>query len=123
MENKKPSSLKRQVLSFVFAFKGIRKFLMKERNARWHLLATICVAAASIYFKVSSTEMTLLILVIGLVWIAEMFNTCVEKLIDYISDEHSPALGYIKDMAAGAVLVASICALIAGLIIFIPKIL
>jgi diacylglycerol kinase (ATP) len=122
METRKQSFLKRQALSFVFAFRGIRKFLIKERNARWHLLATICVACASIYFKVSSAEMALLIVVIGMVWIAEMFNTCVEKLVDNISKEHSPALGYIKDLAAGAVLVASVCALLSGLIIFIPKI-
>ncbi|MFI5154550.1 MAG: diacylglycerol kinase family protein [Chitinophagales bacterium] len=122
MESKNSSSLNEQAFSFVFAFNGIRKFIFRERNARWHLLATIIVAGASIYFKVSSAEITLLIVLIGLVWIAEMFNTCIEKLIDYISDEHLPVLGYIKDLAAGAVLVASICAFIAGLIIFIPKI-
>ncbi len=123
MENKKPASLKRQALSFVFAFNGIRKFVFRERNARLHLLAALCVAGASVYFKVSGAEMALLIVLIGLVWIAEMFNTCIEKLVDYISDEHLPALGYIKDLAAGAVLVASVCAFVVGLIIFIPKIL
>jgi len=109
-------------MSFYYAGKGLASFFRSERNARLHLLAAILVTIASIYFKISSSEAMLVIISIGLVWMAEMFNSCIEKLIDLISLEKLPLLGNIKDISAGAVLISSISALIIGLIIFIPKI-
>ena len=58
----------------------------------------------------------------GFVWSAEIFNTAIESMMDHLSPEKHPRVKYIKDLAAGAVLVAAITAIIAGLIIFIPKI-
>jgi len=67
-------------------------------------------------------EFLMLIAVIAMVWIAELFNTCIEKLIDFVSTEKHPQIKLIKDMAAAAVMIASVAALLVGAIIFIPKI-
>ena len=61
--------------------------------------------------------------VTGAVWITEMLNSCIERLIDFFYPEEHPQIKFIKDLAAGAVLVAAITAVVAGLLIFIPKLL
>ncbi len=115
-------SIVKLVKSFGYAFAGIRKFVMHERQAPIHLAATIVVIIAAIYFRVSINEAIALTIAIGMVWTAEMFNTCVEKAMDMISTQENEQIKFVKDIAAGAVLVASIAALIIGLFIFIPKI-
>ena len=60
-------------------------------------------------------------LAIGGVWVAEAFNTSIETLVDLASPEHHPLAGRAKDVAAGAVLCASIAAVIVASIIFLPK--
>ena len=108
--------------SFVYAGAGIWHLLRTEHNA-WILLATtVVVALASIYLKVSRFEMGLLFFAIALVWVAEMLNTCIEKTLDFITQKQCEEIKRIKDMAAGAVLVAAITALAIGFIVFIPKI-
>ena len=62
----------------------------------------------------------LLLLVIGLVWVTEMINTVVEKIMDHVAPERHPRIKWIKDVAAGAVLVSAIIAVIAGALIFFP---
>ena len=115
-------SINRQAKSFRYAFYGIEKFISNERNAVIHLVATILVVIAALYFRVSINEAIALATAIGLVWISEMFNTCIEKAMDIISLEEHPEIKFIKDVAAGAVLIASLTAVIIGLFIFIPKI-
>jgi diacylglycerol kinase (ATP) len=58
---------------------------------------------------------------IAFVWIAEMLNTAIEKSMDFISTQKHPQIKLIKDISAGAVLIATIAAVIVGCIIFIPK--
>jgi len=84
-------------------------------------VATLIVFAASIFFDVSNVEMVALIIVTGFVWAAEIFNTVAERIMDFISTERNSKIELIKDMAAGAVLVAAITALVTGAIVFIPK--
>ena len=115
-------SLMRRLKSFKYAINGIRNLLISEHNARIHLAATAAVIVLSVALKISSTEWIAIIIVTGFVWAAEMFNTCIEKTLDFISAEKSDDIKFIKDIAAGAVLVASFTALITGLFIFIPKI-
>ncbi len=116
-------SIIRQIKSFKYAFNGIKDFIITEHNARIHLTATIAVIIASFLFHISLHEWMMIIFAIGFVWSAEMFNTCIEKTMDFISTEKRPEIRLIKDIAAGAVLIASITAFILGLTIFIPKIL
>ncbi|MBS1917621.1 MAG: diacylglycerol kinase family protein [Bacteroidetes bacterium] len=114
-------SIKKRIRSFRYAFSGIGKFLLSEHNARLHLAATILVLTVSLLLKISRIEMLAIVGMVALVWVAEMFNTCVEKIMDCISQERRNDIQFIKDVAAGAVLIASLAALITGLIIFIPK--
>ena len=116
-------SLNKQMKGFRYAFAGIEKFVLHERNAVIHLAATILVIVAALLLRVSVNEAIALTIAVGLVWIAEMFNTCIEKAMDFISSEEHPSIAFIKDVAAGAVLVASIISFIIGLLVFIPKIL
>ncbi|WP_160712474.1 diacylglycerol kinase family protein [Chitinophaga solisilvae] len=117
------SYISRRIASFGYAFSGIAAFLRSEPHARIHALATVIVVAAGCWYKLSAPEWTGIIMVITLVWITEMMNTVVEKIMDHLSPDHHPKVKWIKDVAAGAVLIAAIAAAITGAIIFIPHIL
>jgi diacylglycerol kinase (ATP) len=107
--------------SFRYAFKGIG-FLTEENNMKFHLMASVLVVAAGFYMKLSGTEWAVIIMQIGLVFAAEAFNTAIEKLCDFVSPEHQPLIGKVKDLAAAAVLIVTVVAVIVGIIIFLPKI-
>ena len=77
---------------------------------------------AGVMFRVSKMEAALLIIVMAMVWVAEIFNTCLEKIMDFIVTQYHPQVKLIKDMAAAAVLITSVAAFIVGVIIFLPKI-
>ncbi|MFT3826856.1 MAG: diacylglycerol kinase family protein [Chitinophagaceae bacterium] len=119
---KQKFSVNARVKSFGYAFRGIGSFVQSEHNAWVHLAATFTAIAVSIWLRISKTEFIAIIGVIGFVWVTEILNTCIEKMMDFISTQQHPQIKLIKDMAAGAVLVAAITALVTGLIIFIPKI-
>lgn len=119
----KPFSWKSRFKSFFYAWDGVKTLMRTEHNAWIHLGATIGVILLSIKFNTSSTEAMALIIVIALVWMAELFNTAIEKSIDFVSTETHPQIKIIKDLSAAAVLVTSIAAALVGFIIFIPKIL
>jgi diacylglycerol kinase (ATP) len=118
----KEFSLKARLQSIKYAVAGIQQFFVLEHNARIHVAATLVVLAAAHFLGVSPVEAILLLVVISLVWITELINTCIEKTADLITTERLPQVKFIKDVAAGAVLVAAGTALITGSIIFIPKI-
>ena len=120
MEHRK-FSFHSRLKSIAFAFAGIRELLIREHNSRIHLAGTIAVVAAGVVFHVSTTEAAVLATVTGAVWIAELFNTCVERIMDFIHPEEHPSIKFIKDLAAGAVLAAALTAVVVGLLIFIPK--
>jgi diacylglycerol kinase (ATP) len=115
-------SWKARFKSFLYAWNGIKALLKTEHNAWIHLGATIAVIFFSIEFNISSTEAIALIIVTALVWMAELFNTAIEKSIDFVSTEIHPQIRIIKDLSAAAVLTTSVAAALVGLIIFVPKI-
>lgn len=121
MKRNQPFSLYARCKSFVYAVAGIKMFIKSEHNALLHLAGTSTVLFLSLFFKVSSVEAVLLLIVTGLVWIAELFNTAIEKIMDFISIQQHSEIKLIKDIAAAAVLVAAIVAFITGCIVFIPK--
>lgn len=114
-------SVKKRAKSFTYAFKGI-KLLMKQHNAWIHLAATIVVIAAGFYLKLSRDSWLAVIIAIGMVWSAEAFNTALEHLVNLVSPEQNETAGKVKDIAAGAVLIAAIAAAIIGCVVFIPEI-
>ena len=106
--------------SFRHAIRGL-KFLLEENNAKFHLVASVIVLLVGFYVKLSSTEWIIIFIQIGLVFAAEAFNTTIEKLCDFVSPEHHPLIGKVKDLSAAAVLILSVVAVIVGIIIFLPK--
>jgi diacylglycerol kinase len=115
--------MRMRVKSFGYAWNGIIQFFKTEPNAQLHLAATVIVVALSVVLKITKGEALIILFAIAVVWITEMINTAIEKVMDFMSVQRHPQIRFIKDVAAGAVLIASIAALVAGMIIFIPKIL
>ncbi len=104
----------------LFAWQGIRQFFSQDRNGKIQLV--IGMIAITLGFTVSLTayQWLLVLLCIGMVISLEMINSAIERYCDLVTTDFHPGIKIIKDVAAGAVLVASIMSLIIGLIIFIP---
>ena len=100
---------------------GLKEVFKSERNFKLHLLSTILVSIAGTIYNISIGEWIAVVIVVGLVITAEILNTAIEEIINYIKPEIHPAAKKIKDLAAAGVFVASITALVVGLIIFLPK--
>lgn len=115
-----PYDYKKQLRSFGYAWKGIRCCVGKEQNLSFHLIATVCVVIAGFALGITRTEWICIILCIGIVIAAELFNSAIERLVDLVSPQRHPLAGQIKDIAAGAVLVCALAAMVVGLVIFIP---
>lgn len=113
--------LSERAKSFGFAFKGIKTLISSEANARIHGVAAILVVMAAFILQVNATEWAILVLTIALVFITETLNTAVEELTNLVSPDYHPLAGKIKDLAAGAVLLAAIGAVAVAFIIFLPK--
>ena len=116
-----PPSRGRLLRSLGYALRGVAAVLATQANARIHAAATLVVIAAGWWLRLSALEWCAVILAIGGVWVAETFNTAIETLVDLASPEHHPLAGRAKDVAAGAVLCASITAVAVASIIFLPK--
>lgn len=116
-------SIKARVKSFGYALAGLAAFFKREHNAWLHFVATIGVFTVAMIVGVTKTELIALAFAIGLVWVTEILNTCIERIMDMVSPQPHPEVKFIKDLAAGAVLVAALVALVTGAIIFIPKLL
>lgn len=107
--------------SFYHAFKGIFFAFKSERNLWIHLICMILVVGLGFYFKIELYEWLICILCIGMVLTAELFNTAIEKIMNFTHQDFHPMVGHIKDISAGAVLLSALAALVAGFIIFLPK--
>ncbi len=121
MKSNKPFSIRARAGSFKYAFDGIINFFKAEHNAILHLLGTLTVLSLAVMLHVSGMEAIALVFATGFVWVAELFNTAIEKIIDFVSAEKHPKIKFIKDLSAAAVLIAAIAAFITGCIVFIPK--
>lgn len=119
MQGKK-FSIRARLQSFVFAFNGVRLFIQKEHNAWIHLLATVVAVTTGLLLSIQPMEWVAIVFAIGLVWVTEMLNTCLERTIDLISLEKNEKIKFVKDIAAGAVLIASIIALVIAFFVFLP---
>ena len=109
-------------MSFAYAFSGIWQVVKHEANFKIHILAAVVVIILSIVLQISKIEWLVVILTIGVVMSAEIFNSAIEKLVDVAYPEQNKKAGLIKDMSAGAILILAIAAAVIGFIIFIPKI-
>jgi undecaprenol kinase len=110
----------RRVLSFKYAFEGLWQALKEEPNMRLHLLAMATVILLGIYFEISMIAWIVVIFAIGLVFSLELTNTAIEEIVDSFTEETHPGAKKAKDVASAAVLMASLTALIVGIIVFLP---
>lgn len=106
-----------------FALKGSLYLVRTEASIKIQVVIAILVTIAGFYFNISKTEWLIQVSMIGLVMSIEGMNTAVEYIADFIHPEHHEKIGRIKDIAAGAVLIAAITAAIVAGIIYLPKIL
>ncbi|OGO05494.1 MAG: hypothetical protein A2Y73_05885 [Chloroflexi bacterium RBG_13_56_8] len=106
--------------SFRFSFQGLLWAACAERNLRLHFIVALTVILLGAWLRVSLIEWLPLFGVIALVLISEMMNTIVELFVDMVTQERSPAAKCVKDVAAGAVLIAAVTAAIAGFAVLGP---
>ena len=104
--------------SFNYAFEGIIHVLRTQRNMRHPLRVAVVVLVAALAFGVDRLELIALLLAIAFVLIAEMLNTAIEGAIDVATTSFDPLAKLAKDIAAGAVLIATINALAVGYLVF-----
>lgn len=123
MNNKPVVDIPKALKSFRYAIAGLFTLFRSENNARIHLIAAGIAITFAWYLGFSNTEWAILIVLIGLVWISEAFNTSLEKLADCVNPQFHPLIKASKDLAAGGVLIAALVAVIAGGFLFAPKIL
>jgi diacylglycerol kinase (ATP) len=104
--------------SFNYAFEGIIHVLRTQRNMRIHFVAAALVLIAALATGVSKLELIALLLAIAFVMIAEMINTAIEGAVDVSTTSFDPNAKLAKDIAAGAVLIATVNAVAVGYLVF-----
>lgn len=122
-KEKQTFSWKARAKSFTYAWDGFRALMRTEHNAYIHLGLSVAVIVLGFFMNISRAEFLSLVIVIAMVLVAEIFNTAIEKSMDFISTEKNPQIKLVKDLAAAAVLLSAIAAVIVGCIIFIPRML
>lgn len=120
---KKRFSIVARLKSTTNAWRGLRIFFKSTHNSWVHIFFAILAIYLGYILKISSVEWAIVVFAIGLVIIAEAFNTAIEIDIDLTSPNYHPYARDTKDVAAGAVSISVIVAGIIGLIIFLPKVL
>jgi diacylglycerol kinase len=110
-----PAKLKR---SFRFAYEGIKYALATQQNMQFHFLAAFVVLLLALICGLSKLEVLFLLLAVTLVIVTELVNTAIEKAVDLAMPDKHPLAKIAKDVAAASVLIASLFAVAAGLIVF-----
>lgn len=113
---------KRLIHSFRYAFCGICEAYKGEQNLKIHTVIAVLVVIAGFVLKISYVEWLICFVLIGLVLMAEFFNTAIEYVVDLASPEIHPLAKLAKDTASAGVLMMAIISAIIGLIIFVPEI-
>ena len=113
-------NLKSRAKSIRLAWNGIILVFNNEPNAKIHLAATVAVIAAGLVRHLDTHRWLMLTIAIALVWITETLNSAIEKLADFACQRQiHPEIKVIKDISAGAVLLASIASIVIGLLVFL----
>ena len=107
--------------SVSFAVKGAVKLITTEHSIMVQFFLGIIMTIVGFFMNITTTEWLFQTLAIGLVMSVEGINTAVEKIADFIHPNFHERIGFIKDIAAGAVFFAALTAVAIGLIIYVPK--
>jgi diacylglycerol kinase len=109
--------------TFKNARKGVRLTLKSERNLRVHLFTAVLVIITALVLKFSIIKICIILLTISAVISAEMFNSAIEFSLDAIfHNKYSKMVGMAKDIAAGAVMIVTVCAVLIGVLLFVPPV-
>ena len=115
--------MRKFIRGFGFAFKGLAYAAKTQLNFRVHLGAALLAVILGFALKLSVAEWLWIMLSCAMVLVTELLNTSIETLTDLVSPEYNKLAGHVKDVAAGAVVVAAVFALVTGVVIFLPKLL
>ena len=107
--------------SFTYALQGIIYALRTQRNMRLHILAAGLVLGAALFFRIDEFELLALVFAITFVLVAELVNTAIEAAIDVATEHFDPMAKVAKDVAAGAVFIASLNAIAVGYLVFFAR--
>lgn len=110
------------IRSFNYAVQGIISSITTERNMKFHYLAAIAIIILSLFFNLSRIEFMFMIFAVTFVVVMELINTAIERTIDLITQEYHPVAKLVKDISAGAVLIASLNALVIAYLLFFDRI-
>jgi diacylglycerol kinase (ATP) len=110
--------MKRIIRKFGNAFRGVAEAIRIENSFKFHFVAAIAAVLLGFVLKITEEEWALLVIVIGLVLVAEMFNTVVELMARMVTKEQNELARQLLDISAGAVLVTSFTSVIVGVVIF-----
>ncbi len=118
--NKEEPFVINRIKSVGYAFKGAVMLIKTEASIKVQLGIGILMTVLGFYCNITATEWVLQLMIIAMVMGTESLNTAAEKIADFIHPEFHEKIGFIKDIAAGAVFIVSIIAIICGCIIYIP---
>lgn len=109
------------ISSFNYAVSGIISAIKTEKNMKIHYFIALAAITLSLFFDFTRTEFLLLLFAISLVFIAEMFNTALERVVDLVTSDYHPLARLAKDIAAGAVLIGALNSLVVGYLLFFDR--
>lgn len=115
------SFLGKRLKSITYASKGAWLLLKNEPSIQVQFCIAVVMTVAGFYFEISPTEWLFQIFAIGLIMSIEGLNTAIEEIANFVHPDFHNKIGYIKDVAAGAVFIAALAAVIIGCIIYLPK--
>ncbi len=110
----------KRLKAFKYAGRGAWMLLKNEASIQVQAAIAVLMIVAGFYFDITATQWALQFFAIGLVMAVEGANTAIEEIANFIHPDHHPKIGYIKDVAAGAVFFAAVIAIVIGCIIYIP---
>ena len=121
MKHQQTSFISGRIKSVTYAVKGFYLLITTEHSIMVQLTISVLMCILGFYLKISAVEWMFQILAIGLVLTAESLTTAIEAICDYIQPNFDKKIGFIKDIAAGAVTFAALTAVVIGAIIYLPK--
>jgi undecaprenol kinase/diacylglycerol kinase (ATP) len=110
------------IASFKHAFNGIKSAVCLEQNFKVEFILGLISILLALAFRINTIEWIIIILCNALVLSLELLNTAIEKVCNFFHPGIHPQIKIIKDVAAGAVLIAAIASMVIAIIIFLPKI-
>lgn len=121
MDTRRSFSWSARARSFIFAWRGLRRLVADEHNARIHLGAAVVAVALGLYLRLERWEWTAVVICIAAVIAAEAFNSAIEAVCDRTGRERHPLIEKAKDIAAAGVMVTAIGAVAVGILVYFEK--